>query len=134
MTRAPSRSPRLSRAGTAARLSGMTHTHPTSITATPHDGHTDEPPRPTFGEMLEEVIDLSVGLGVALLPLLVLIVPAIVLFVVLPAILLLAVAAPLAAIGAMIAAPPYLLARWVRRRRRALSPAGLVSHVAAVGK
>ena len=68
--------------------------------------------------MLEEVIDLSVGLGVALLPLLVLSVPAIVLFVVLPAILLLALAVPLALIGAVIAAPPYLVARWLRRRRR----------------
>ena len=116
----------------------MTHTHPTSTMATPpDDGRTSQPRRPTFGEMLEEVIDLSVGLGVALLPLLVLAVPAIVLFVLLPAILLLAVAAPLAVIGAVIAAPPYVLARWVRRRRRrraASSPAGLVNNVAAVGK
>ena len=77
--------------------------------------------------MLEELIDLSVGLGIMLLPLLLLSVPAIVLFVVLPAILVLAVAAPLAVISAMIAAPPYLLARWLRRRRRrtAAPPAGL---------
>jgi Flp pilus assembly protein TadB len=68
--------------------------------------------------MLEEVIDLTVGLGVALLPLLVLSVPAIVLFVVLPAILLLALAAPQALIGAVIAVPPYLVARRLRRRRR----------------
>lgn len=68
--------------------------------------------------MLEEVIDLSVGLGVALLPVLLLSVPGIILFVVLPAILLLALAAPLAAIAAVIATPPYLLARWLRRRRR----------------
>jgi len=68
--------------------------------------------------MLEEVINLSVGLGVALLPLLVLSVPAIVLFVVLPALLLFALAVPLALIGAVIAVPPYLVARWLRRRRR----------------
>jgi Flp pilus assembly protein TadB len=82
------------------------------------DARTPQPSRSTFGEMLEELIDLSAGLGVALLPLLLLAVPGIVLFVVLPAILLLALAAPLAAIGAVIAAPPYLLAHWLRRRRR----------------
>jgi hypothetical protein len=65
--------------------------------------------------MLEELIDLSAGLAVGLLPLLVLSVPGIVLFVVLPAIVLLALALPLAAIGAVLAVPPYLLAR--RRRR-----------------
>ena len=68
--------------------------------------------------MLEELTDLSVGLGVALLPILLLSVPGIILFVVLPAILLLALAAPLAVIGAVIAVPPYLVARWLRRRRR----------------
>ena len=47
----------------------MTHTPPTSTTATPRDdARTPEPSRPTFGEMLEEVIDLSVGVGVALMP------------------------------------------------------------------
>ena len=56
-------------------------------------------------------MDLSVGLGVALLPLLLLAVPGIILFVVLPAIVLLALAAPLAVIGAVIAGPPYLVAR-----------------------
>ena len=93
---------------------------------TPDDARTPQPSHPTFGEMLEEVINLSVGLGVALLPLLVLSVPAIVLFVVLPAILLFALAAPLALIGAVIAVPPYLVARWLRRRRRraARPPAG----------
>jgi hypothetical protein len=68
--------------------------------------------------MLEELIDLGAGLGVVLLPVLLLAVPGIILFVVLPAILLLALALPLAAIGAGIAVPPYLLARWLRRRRR----------------
>ena len=84
---------------------GMTDKPPTSTAATP-----------TFGEMLEELLDLSTGIGVALLPLLLLSVPGIVLFVVLPAILLLALALPLAAIGAALAAPPYLVARWLRRR------------------
>jgi hypothetical protein len=76
----------------------MKHTAPTST-------------QPTLREMLGEVIDLSTGLGVALLPLLVLAVPTIVLFVLLPALLLLVLAAPLAAIGAVLALPPYLLAR-----------------------
>ena len=78
--------------------------------------------------MLEELIDLSAGVGVALLPVLLLSVPGIILFVVLPAILLLALAAPLAAIAAVIAAPPYLVARWLRRRRgRTESPAAGVA-------
>ena len=68
--------------------------------------------------MLEELIDLTVGLGVALLPVLLLAVPGIILLFVLPAILLLALAAPVAVIGAVLALPPYLLARWLRRRRR----------------
>jgi hypothetical protein len=66
--------------------------------------------------MLEELIDLSAGAGAALMPLLLLAVPGIILFVVLPGILLLALAAPLAVIGAVIAGPPYLVARWLRRR------------------
>ena len=72
--------------------------------------------------MLEELIDLGVGFGVALLPVLVLAVPGIILFVVLPAILVLAPAAPLAVVGAVVAGPPYLLARWLRRRRRRTAP------------
>jgi hypothetical protein len=67
--------------------------------------------------MLEEVIDLSTGAGVALMPVLLLAVPGIVLFVLLPAILLLAITVPLALIGALLAAP-FLLARRLRRRRR----------------
>jgi len=68
----------------------------------------------TFREMLEEVMDLTVGLGVGLLPLLLLAVPGIILFVVLPAIVLLLPLAALAAAGAVIAGPPYLLARLLR--------------------
>jgi Flp pilus assembly protein TadB len=108
-------------------LQVMKHTPPTSTTATPRDdARTPQPPHSTLGEMLEELIDLSAGIGVALMPLLLLAVPGIILFVVLPAILLLALAAPLAAIGAVIAVPPYLVARLVRRRRRrpAKPPAG----------
>jgi hypothetical protein len=67
--------------------------------------------------MLEEVLDLSVGFIVVSLPLLLLSLPGIVLFVVLPAILLLALIVPLAAIGAVLGGPPYLLVRWLRRRR-----------------
>ena len=72
--------------------------------------------------MLEEVIDLSTGLGVALLPLLVLAVPSVVLFVLLPALLLLALAAPFALIGALVAAPYVLARRRLLRRRRRPSP------------
>ena len=63
--------------------------------------------------MLEELLDLGAGFGVALLPALLLAVPGIILFVVLPAILMLALVAPLA----VIAVPPILVARWLRRRR-----------------
>ena len=80
--------------------------------------------------MLEEAIGLGAGLVVGLLPLLLLSVPGIILFVVLPAVLLLALAVPLVAIGAVIAVPPYLLARRRRRRRRGRRtgsrPAGLL--------
>jgi hypothetical protein len=69
--------------------------------------------------MLEELMDLSAGFGVAFLPALLLAVPGIILIVVPTIILLLALALPLAVIGAVIAVPPYLLARWLRRRRRA---------------
>jgi hypothetical protein len=109
----------VSQRGCSKRHEGMTHTSLTSTTATPlDDARTPQTQQKSFAEMLEELIDLSAGLGVALLPVLLLAVPGIILFVVLPAILLLALAAPLAAIGAVIAAPPYLLAHWLRRRRR----------------
>jgi hypothetical protein len=64
--------------------------------------------------MLEEVIDLSVGFGVTLLPLLLLAIPGIILVVLPPVILLIALAIPLA----VLAVPPYLVARWLRRRRQ----------------
>src|SRR3954471_633465 len=101
----------------------MKHTAPTSTTATPRDdARTPQPPQATFAEMLGEVMDLSTGLGAALMPVLLLAVPGLILFVLLPAILLLVLAVPLVAVSAVFAAPPYLLARWLRRRRRAASP------------
>jgi hypothetical protein len=70
--------------------------------------------------MLEEVIDLSTGFGVAFLPALLLAIPCIILVVVPTAILLLALALPLALIGAVLAAP-ILLVRRLRRRGRLTS-------------
>jgi Flp pilus assembly protein TadB len=100
----------------------MTNTPPTSTTTLRDDARTPQPPASTFGAMLEELIDLSTGLGVMLLPLLLLSVPAIVLFVVLPAILLLALALPVAVIGAVIAVPPYLALRLLRRSGKSRMP------------
>ncbi|HYZ27871.1 MAG TPA: hypothetical protein VE570_02365 [Thermoleophilaceae bacterium] len=96
-----------------------------TATARNDDTHTPRQPHPTSGEILEELIDLSAGLVVVLLPLFVLSVPGIVPFVVLPGIPLLAPAAPVAVIGTVLAAPPYLLVRRRARRRRTASlPAG----------
>ena len=69
-------------------------------------------------QMIEEVVDLTAGLGILLLPLLATALPGVILFLVLPAALLLAVAAAPVALTAAVAAPPYLLVRSVRRRRR----------------
>jgi hypothetical protein len=76
--------------------------------------HTPDPARPTLGEMLWEVVDLSSGLTIILLPLLLLGLPGLILFILAPAALLLA---PVALAGA-VAAPPYLLVRAIRRRLR----------------
>jgi Flp pilus assembly protein TadB len=78
--------------------------------------------RPTFKEMFEELMDMTAGLNVMLMPLLLLAVPGIILFVVLPGLLLLAAAAPLALIAAIVAGPPYLLVRALRRRRNRTGP------------
>jgi Flp pilus assembly protein TadB len=76
---------------------------------------TTDADHPTLGEMLGDVINLSAGLGVMLLPLLVTALPGVVLFVLAPAFLLLVLAAiPVAIAGALIA-PAYLLVRSVRR-------------------
>jgi hypothetical protein len=79
------------------------------MTARERHDHADGP---TTGEMFEEVIGIVTGLGVMLLPLLVLAVPALVLL--LPLVLL---ALPLV-IGGALLVPPYLLVRSVRRRPR----------------
>ena len=76
-------------------------------------------------------MDLSVGLVVVGLPFIILFLPGIVLFVVMPAILLLALAIPLAIVGALLIGPPFLLARWLRRRRR---PALSARHAAPAGR
>lgn len=68
--------------------------------------------------MIEEVVDVTAGLGILLLPLLATALPGVILFLVLPAVLLLAVAAAPVALFAAVAVPAYLLVRSVRRRRR----------------
>jgi len=76
------------------------------------------PDSPTPADVIGEVLDFGSGLTVLLLPLMTITLPGVVLLLVLPVVLVLAaVALPLALVGA-IAAPPYLLARAVRRRRR----------------
>ena len=76
---------------------------------------------PTFGEMLEEILDLVTGAGVMLLPALLLAIPCLVLL--LPLLLL-----PLPLI---ILAAPFLLIRFLWRRRpsvaRAAPPRGSLS-------
>jgi hypothetical protein len=68
---------------------------------------------PTVGEIVEEVIGLVTGLGIMLLPAMILAIPGIVLL--LPLALL---ALPFAAAGAVIA-PVYLLVTRIRRPRPA---------------
>jgi hypothetical protein len=67
--------------------------------------------------MAGEVLDLTAGLGILLLPVWLTAVPGIILFLVLPAVLLLAVIAVPAIILAAIVAPPFVLTRFVLRRR-----------------
>jgi Flp pilus assembly protein TadB len=74
--------------------------------------------RPGLLQLLEEVAELTVGLGVLLLPLLATALPGVILLIVLPAVLLLAVAAAPVALSAAVAVPAYLLVRSVRRRLR----------------
>jgi membrane protein implicated in regulation of membrane protease activity len=79
----------------------------------------------TAGEMLWEVVDLTGGAAVMLLPLLLLAVPGIAAFIVLPAIVLLAVAAAPVIVAGAVVVPAYLLVRAVRvrpRRRRRTGP------------
>jgi Flp pilus assembly protein TadB len=74
--------------------------------------------RPTLGEMLGQVVDLSAGLGILLLPLLATALPGVILMLVLPAVLLVGAAAVPVAIAGALLAPPYLLVRSIRRRLR----------------
>jgi hypothetical protein len=75
------------------------------------------PQDPSYAEMLGEVVSLSVGFVVALLPLLLTAVPGLVLLLFLPAVLLLAVAALPLVLAAVLLGPPVLLVRSLRRRR-----------------
>jgi Flp pilus assembly protein TadB len=73
--------------------------------------------QPTIGEMREQLVDLSAGLGIVMLPLFLIAIPGAILFLILPAALLLVAAAVPAVVVAALAGPPYLLVRAVRRRR-----------------
>ena len=78
-------------------------------------------PKPS--EIIGEVMDLSAGLTVMLLPLLTIALPGVILLLVVPAALLaLAAAIPVALLGALLG-PPYLLVRSVRRRGSGGAPA-----------
>ena len=68
--------------------------------------------RPTQYGPLTEVVDLTVGVGILLLPLTVIALPGVILLLIVPLALL---AAPVALLGAL-AVPPYLLVRALRRR------------------
>jgi hypothetical protein len=74
-----------------------------------HDGQAESP---TAGEMVEEVVNIVIGLGIALLPALVFAVPGLVLL--LPLLLL---ALPFAIAAALLAAA-YLLVRSIPGRTR----------------
>ena len=77
------------------------------------------PPQPSFAEMLGEIVNLTAGLAIVLLPLWIIAIPGVILILVLPAVLLLvAVAVPALVVGAVLA-PPILVVRAVRRKRSA---------------
>jgi Flp pilus assembly protein TadB len=88
-------------------------THPAG-SANAAAGARSQRDEPTALEMVEQVVDLTVGFFAALMPALLLAMPCIVLVVV-PLVIL---AVPFAILGAIVALP-YLLIRSVRRRRRA---------------
>jgi hypothetical protein len=73
---------------------------------------------PGFLEMLGEIVNLSAGVGIMLLPLFTIAVPGVILMLILPALLLALVAAAPVVIAGAILGPPYLLVRLVRRRQR----------------
>jgi Flp pilus assembly protein TadB len=73
---------------------------------------------PSLLEILGEVVNLSAGLFVALMPLMIISLPGVFLILMLPAVLLLAVAVvPALVLGALLT-PPLLLVRALRRRRQ----------------
>jgi hypothetical protein len=70
---------------------------------------------PSLLEILGEVANLSAGLFVALMPLMIITLPGVFLILLLPAVLLLVVAVlPALLLGALLA-PPVLLVRWLRQ-------------------
>jgi Flp pilus assembly protein TadB len=72
---------------------------------------------PTPRQIIGEVVDLSAGLTVMLLPLVTIALPGVILLLVVPAVLLLVAAAVPVAIAGALVTPPYLIVRSVRRRR-----------------
>jgi Flp pilus assembly protein TadB len=68
-------------------------------------------------EMLEDVIDLSIGLSVILMPLFLIAIPGVLLLLIAPVVLVGVVAAIPAVVAGVLLAPPYLLFRALRRRR-----------------
>jgi Flp pilus assembly protein TadB len=78
-------------------------------TTIPHD----DPETPGLGDMLGELVDLTGGLAVMLLPLMVTALPGVVLLLLLPAVL---VAAAIL-IPVLVLVSPFLLARRLARRR-----------------
>jgi Flp pilus assembly protein TadB len=73
---------------------------------------------PSLMEGIGELVDLSAGVGIILLPLFTIAIPGVLLMLVLPALLLALVAAAPVAIAGALLAPPYLLVRLLRRRRQ----------------
>jgi hypothetical protein len=73
---------------------------------------TPDPPQ-SFSSMLGEVVDLTAGFSVMVLPFALTLIPGLVLLVLLP----LAAIAALAALPLLLALPPYLLVRRLRARR-----------------
>ena len=79
---------------------------------------------PSLLEMLGEVVNLSAGLFVALLPLMIITLPGVFLILILPLVALLVVAAvPALLLGALLA-PPVLLIRLSSRARAARNGGG----------
>jgi hypothetical protein len=68
-------------------------------------------------EAVGEIVDLSAGLGIILLPLFTIAIPGVILLLILPAVLLAAVAAAPLVIAAVFLMPPILLVRTFRRLR-----------------